>query len=80
MIILAPCWCFGAYLHKKMGSMLVKSLRPGKDHAHMGGRLISHLKHNNYEDKQDHFGRRTAFFYKNYCRQTQENGLKADVV
>jgi hypothetical protein len=69
-------WAFGAYLHKQAGSTLTPSLRPGKDHAHMGGRLIGHMKANNYENKQDALGRRTGTFYRNYCRQVNEYGLK----
>jgi hypothetical protein len=34
----------------------------------MGGRLINHMKENNFENKQDALGRRTGVFYKNYCR------------
>ena len=49
-LVLAPCWALGAYLHKKAGSQLFPALRPGKDHAHMGPRLIAHLKENNYEN------------------------------
>jgi hypothetical protein len=79
-IILAPCWLFGAYLHKKMGALLFPSLRPGKDHAHMGGRIINHLKENNFENKQDALGRRTGTFYRNFCRQSMEYELKPDVV
>lgn len=80
MFILFPCWVFGAYLHKQAGSMLFPSLRPGKDHAHMGGRLIGHLKANNYENKQDALGRRTGAFYKNFCRQSMEYELKPNFV
>ena len=69
LIIIVPCWSFGVYLHKQAGSVLAPSLRPGKDHAHMGGRLISHMKANNFENKQDALGRRTGFFYKTFCRQ-----------
>ena len=47
-------------------------MRPGKDHAHMGPRLIQHMMANNYENKQDALGRRTAYFYKNYCRQVMD--------
>jgi hypothetical protein len=79
-IILVPCWAFGAYLHKQAGSMLTPSLRPGKDHAHMGGRLINYLKANNFENKQDSFGRRTGMFYKNYCRQNMEYEMKPSLV
>ena len=78
--IIAPAWLFGAYLHKQMGSQLFPSLRPGKDHAHMGGRLISHLNTNNYENKQDALGRRTAMFYKNFCRQSMEYEMKPSTV
>ena len=80
ILIIAPVWAFGAYLHKKMGSQLFPSLRPGKDHAHMGPRLIGHLKENNYENKQDALGRRTGMFYRNYCRQSMELELKPSVV
>jgi hypothetical protein len=55
---------------------MTPSLRPGKDHAHMGGRLINHMKENNYENKQDALGRRTGTFYKNFCRQTMDYDLK----
>jgi hypothetical protein len=80
LIMIVPVWAFGAYLHKQAGSVLTPSLRPGKDHAHMGGRLIGHMKANNYENKQDALGRRTGLFYKNYCRQVNEYGLKPDFV
>lgn len=80
MLILAPCWAFGAYLHKKAGSILTPSLRPGKDHAHMGGKLINHLKANNFENTQDALGRRTGVFYKNFCRQVLEMEYKPSVV
>lgn len=46
----------------------------------MGGRLINHLKLNNYENKQDALGRRTGFFYKNYCRQVNDYDFKPSVV
>lgn len=80
LFILAPCWAMGAYLHKKMGSQLFPALRPGPDHEHMGGRLINHLKDNNYESKQDALGRRTGAFYKNFCRQSMEYEMKPSVV
>ena len=80
LAILAPCWLFAAYIHKTMGSTMTPSLRPGKDHAHMGGRLINHLNTNNYENKQDSMGRRTAAFYKNYCRQSMEYEMKPTIV
>lgn len=63
-----------------MGSTLTPSLRPGKEHAHMGPRLIDTLKQNNYENKQDALGRRTAAFYKNYCRQVMDYEYKPNVV
>jgi len=54
------------------GSNLSPSVRPGKEHYHMAPRLVEHLKANNYENKQDALGRRTAAFYKNYCRQVND--------
>jgi len=44
----------------------------------MGPRLINHLKSNNFANKPDALGRRTAFFYRNWFRQ--ENNIKPDVV
>lgn len=41
----------------------------------MGGRLIGHMKANDYENKKDAVGRRTGAFYMNYCRQVNEAGL-----
>lgn len=79
-LILAPAWALGAYLHKKAGSALFPSLRPGKDHAHMAPRLIGHLKENNFENKQDALGRRTGMFYKNYCRQVMEMEYKPKLI
>ena len=79
-LILAPCWALGAYLHKKMGSQLFPSLRPGNDHEHMAPRLIKHMKENNFENKQDALGRRTGTFYKNFCRQSMEYELKPSVI
>ncbi len=80
LLILAPCWAFGFYLHSISGSQLFPAVRPGKDHAHMGPRLIEHLKLNNYENKQDALGRRTGLFYANYCRQVMEYEMKPDVI
>jgi hypothetical protein len=60
--------------------MLFPSLRPGKDHAHMGGRLIGHMKANNYEAKDDALGRRNGTFYKNFCRQVMDYEYKPNVV
>ena len=56
-------------VHRKAGANLTPSVRPGKDHAHMAPRIISHLKTNNYENSTDALGRRSALYYKNYCRQ-----------
>jgi len=78
-LILLPCWLFGAWLHKKAGAQPVPSVRPGRDHQHMGGALIRHLMDNNYEDKADFLGRRTAFFYKNPTKQMNEIGFKPPV-
>jgi hypothetical protein len=61
-------WWFAQKLHRLAGANLYPCLRPGKDHAHMAPRLVEFLKKNNFENKQDALGRRTAFFYKNYCR------------
>ena len=80
LFILAPGWLFGAYLHKQAGAIMVPALRPGKDHAHMGARIINQLKENNYENKQDALGRRTGAFYRNFCRQSMEYEMKPDVV
>jgi hypothetical protein len=80
LFVIAPCWIFAQYLHRIAGSQLTPSLRPGKDHAHMGGRLIAHMKDNNYENKQDALGRRTAMFYKNYCRQVLDYEFKPTTV
>jgi hypothetical protein len=55
-------------INKYMGGRLVPAVRPGKDHHQMAPMLIEHLKSNNYEDKQDALGRKTAAFYKNYNR------------
>jgi hypothetical protein len=55
-------------------------LRPGKDHAHMGPKLLDHLKANNFENKTDMLGRRTAVFYKNFTRQSMEIEMKPTTV
>ena len=59
-----------------LGTKLYPSVRPGKDHAHMAPALINHLKANNFENKQDALGRRTAYFYKNPIRQVLEYEYK----
>ena len=64
-----PVWAFCIYLNKIAGSALVPGIRPGPDHAHMLPRVMQYLKDNNFEDKPDFLGRRTAQFYKNWCRQ-----------
>ncbi len=66
LIILTPLMILGVTTHRQIGSFLYPSVRPGKDHAHMAGKLISHLKENDYENKQDALGRRTGRFYKNF--------------
>ena len=50
-LILVPCWGFANKMQRLAGANLYPSLRPGKDHAHMGPRLIEHLRQNNYENK-----------------------------
>lgn len=59
-LMIVPAWAFMIYLNWNTYAVLKPSLRPGKDHAHMAPRLINHLKTNNFEDKQDALGRRTA--------------------
>lgn len=68
VLVIAPGWAMGVYLHRKAGSALFPSIRPGKDHEHMAPRLITHLKENNFEDKEDYLGRRNASFYRNFIR------------
>ncbi len=46
----------------------------------MAPRLVAQMKKDNYENKQDALGRRTGFFYKNYCRQSMEYELKPSVI
>lgn len=67
-MVIAPVWIMARTCHKWAGSILTPSVRPGKDHEHMAPRLINHLKANNYENKDDFFGRRNAQFYKNFTR------------
>jgi hypothetical protein len=47
-------------------------VRPGPAHAHMCPRLFAYLKQNNFEKKEDRFGRKPATFYKNWCRQVDD--------
>jgi hypothetical protein len=79
-LIIAPVWLTTRWLHKLAGSMIYPSVRPGPDHAHMGPRLINHLKENNYENKPDLFGRQNAVFYRNFIRQEMTTDMKPDVV
>ncbi|MFS8160009.1 MAG: hypothetical protein ACMG6E_07325 [Candidatus Roizmanbacteria bacterium] len=79
-MILAPAWFFSTYLSKWAGSCMFPSLRPGKDHAHMGPKLLNHLKVNNFENKPDALGRRTATFYKNFVRQEMGIDMKPALV
>ena len=79
-LIIAPAWAMCVYLHKMVGSMLYPAVRPGPDHAHMAPRLLQHLKENNYENKEDFLGRRTAFFYKNFTRQDMSMDMKPDFI
>ena len=79
-LIICPAWFIATRLQKMAGAMLFPSLRPGKDHAHMAPRLINHLKENNYENKQDALGRRTAAFYKNFNRQVMDPELKPTLI
>ena len=60
--------------------MLYPAVRPGPDHAHMAPRLLNHLKENNYENKDDLFGRRNGQFYRNWCRQDMAYEMKPDFV
>jgi len=46
----------------------------------MAPSIILHLKENNYENKQDALGRRTANFYRNPIRQMQDLEYKPNVV
>lgn len=80
LFFLTPCLLFGAYTHSLAGSNLTPSVRPGKDHAHMGPRIIYNLKANNYEDGKDFLNRRNATFYKNHCRQVNDMDYKPDYV
>ena len=59
-LVIAPCWWVGTKVMRWLGTKLYPSVRPGKDHAHMAPRLIEHLKANNFENKPDALGRRTA--------------------
>ncbi len=68
LLILGPLWFFSTFLSKWAGTVMYPCLRPGKDHAHMAPRLLDHLKVNNFENKPDALGRRTAMFYKNFTR------------
>lgn len=42
--IIVPIWAACVYTHKRAGSNLTPSLRPGKDHAHMAPKLVTNLK------------------------------------
>jgi hypothetical protein len=79
-LIILPGWLIARQLHKMAGSMLYPSLRPGPDHAHMAGRLITHLKENDYEKSPDFFGRQNAGFYRNFVRQENSPAMKPEVV
>ena len=79
-LIIMPVWLTTRQLHKLAGSMIYPSVRPGPDHAHMGPRLINHLKENNFENSKDFFGRQNAIFYRNFCRQEMGTDMKPDVV
>lgn len=68
VIVIFPVWWMARTFQKMAGSNLFFSVRPGKDHEHMAPALIKHLKENNFEAKDDLFGRRNAQFYKNICR------------
>ena len=78
--VICPLWALATYTHKKAGSNLTPSLRPGKDHAHMAPKLINHLRENNYENGKDFIGRRNGMFYKNYMRQMNEIEFKPSFV
>jgi hypothetical protein len=67
-LIIMPVWLVTRWLHQLAGSNYFPSLRPGDDHAHMGGRIINHLKKNNFENGTDFLGRQNAMFYMNWVR------------
>ena len=73
-LIILPGWLIARQLHKMAGSMLYPSLRPGPDHAHMAGRLITHLKENDYEKSQNLLislaARTPAFTETSFVRKT----------
>ena len=59
-LIIFPAWSIAAKCHRDMGSILFPAVRPGKDHAHMAPKLLTHLNANNFENKPDWLGRRNA--------------------
>ena len=60
--------------------MLFPCVRPGPDHAHMAPKLLTHLVTHNYENIEDPFGRKNAFFYKNHFRMDLSNENKPGTV
>lgn len=80
LFFITPCLLLAAYSHSIAGSNLTPSVRPGKDHAHMGPRIIYNLKAKNYEDGEDFLKRRNAMFYRNFCRQVNDFNYKPEFV
>ena len=56
------------------------AVRPGPDHAHMAPKVIQYLKDNDFENKPDKFGRRSAAFYENSFKQDMANEMKPALV
>ena len=78
--IICPCWAVAYISHKKGGSNLFPAVRPGPDHAHMAPKVIQYLKDNDFENKPDKFGRRSAAFYENSFKQDMANEMKPALV
>jgi hypothetical protein len=74
--VICPVWALGVYTMSKSGSNLTPSVRPGKDHAHMAPRIVTHLKDHNYENGTDFIGRRNGTYYKNHIRQVNDIEFK----
>ena len=79
-MIIFPCWLVLRHCHKQAGSNLFPCVRPGPDHAHMAPKILGYLKANNFENKPDKFGRKSAYFYKNFFRQETSNEFKPALV
>ena len=60
--------------------MIFPAVRPGPDHQHMAPKIINYLKENNFEHRPDKFGRKSAEFYRNYCRQDMSANNKPKLV